>query len=345
LKTAAENIFYVKKDDGMNSILEKIKPHNNAMPCVFYPFAKKIPIALSELLNNSKKQKQFLIETSDSYPVSAVIRMTELWCEAAAFGMEYHITDNTFPELGSPLYNDVHELQDALLPKVDNKITTPLIEAVSLAAPNIEQPLIVGATGPYTLGSVLNGSENFMIDSMTEPEIVHSFLERLTNFLIEYISAYKSAGASAVLLAEPSTSMISPDMMNEFSNPYLQKIIQALQDDKFSVIYHNCGSVNMHMETISKLDADAFHFGNEVDLDNAFKCIGNDKLIMGNIDPRLFLLDNQPEIEKTTMELLKKYSSYDNWRISTGCDLSPSVPVQNVEVFLRTVEKYHQQSK
>jgi uroporphyrinogen decarboxylase len=327
----------------MNAIFEKVKLCNHAIPCMFYPLAKNMSFSLSELLSDSEKQKQLLVETSKSYPVGAVIRMTELWCEAAAFGMEYHITENSFPQLGIPLYNESNELKEAVFPQVYNKITTPLIEAVRLAVPLMDKPLIVGATGPYTLGAVLNGSENFMINCMTEPDIVHAFLEKLTVFLIEYISAYKSAGASAILLAEPSTAMISPEMMDEFSNSYIQKIIRALQDSRFSIIYHNCGAVNMHMESISKLDADAFHFGNEVDLDKALGCIGKEKLVMGNIDPRLFIADNKVAIEKTTMDLLNKYSSFENWKISTGCDLSPDSSVQDIEMFLQTVEKYYSQ--
>ncbi|MBI4720099.1 MAG: hypothetical protein HY770_02500, partial [Chitinivibrionia bacterium] len=270
----------------MKTKLEKLKLGNRAVPCLFYPIAKKEQLSMSDVLADAEKQGQLLLTIAESYAVGAVVRMTELWCEAAACGMTCHIADNTFPQLGDPLYMDVHELENASFPQARNQITSPLIDAASQAVPHMDKPLIVGATGPYTLGSVVNGSENFMINCMTEPEIVHAYLEKVTAFLIDYIAAYKAAGVSAILLAEPSTAMVSPDMMEEFSSRYVQKIVQRLQDETFSIIYHNCRSVNGHLETIAKLDVDAFHFGSDVDLGKAAGCIGSGKLVMGNIDPR-----------------------------------------------------------
>ncbi|HHV99595.1 MAG TPA: hypothetical protein GXX36_08485 [Clostridiaceae bacterium] len=323
----------------MNYIFEQIKNQANPVPCLFYPMAKKMNISVSDVLSDGKKQAQMLIEISKSYPVSAVIRMTELWCEAASFGMECNIAENGFPKLGSPLYTDIDELPDASVPQIVNDVTGPLIEAVELAVPHMDTPLIVGVTGPYTLASVLNGSENFMINCMTEPDDVHIFLEKITDFLIAYISAYKAAGASAVILAEPSVAMISPAMTDEFSNKYIQNIISKTQDESFSIIYHNCGAVNSHIDTILELDADGFHFGSEVNLDYVFKKIGNDKLVMGNIDPRLFISDNGTVIEKTIKNLQEKYSAYDNWRLSTGCDLAPNVFPGNIELFFEAATK------
>ncbi len=231
------------------------------------------------------------------------------------------------------MYSDISELTESSIPQPVNDITDPLIEAVMLAAPQMDKPLIVGATGPYTLASVLNGSENFMMNCMMEPHAVHKFLEKITDFLISYISVYKSAGASAVILAEPSIAMISPAMTDEFSNNYINKIIEELQDDSFSIIYHNCGAVNSHIDIISQLNADGFHFGSDVNLDIALEKIGNNKLVMGNIDPRLLISDNRAEIENVVMTLMEKYSSHGNWRLSTGCDLSPGIYPGNIDAF------------
>lgn len=320
----------------MNLLFEKMKSGAKAAsPCLFYPVAKKMNISLSELLTNSNTQKEVLVKTAESYPASSVIRMTELWCEAAAFGMGCNIVDNDFPKLGVALYSDVDELENAVVPSVINSITEPLIEAVKLAAPQIHKPLIAGVTAPYTLGSVLNSSEEFMMNCMIEPEIVHEFLKKITAFLIEYILEYKKAGADGIILAEPSVAMISPNMTEEFSNKYIQQIISAVQDDTFSVIYHNCGAVHQHLEAITRLDAHAFHFGSDVDLGLVLHALPNDRIVMGNIDPRLFLGANGTQIEKVTANLLAKYSDFDNYICSTGCDLSPNASPEMIHLFLQ----------
>lgn len=324
----------------MNAFLEKVSRHNQPIPCLFYPMAGKMRIPLAELLADGEKQKQVLVAIAETYPVGAVVRMTELWCEAAAFGMECHISENDFPQLGKPLFADVNELATVQVPQAVNTVTKPLIDAVRLAAPNLGKPLVVGATGPYTLGSVLCGSEDFMMHCMMEPDTVHPFLEKITAFLVEYIGIYKAAGAAAVMLAEPSTSMISPDMMVEFSNAYINKIVAPLQDDSFSVIYHNCGAVNKHLETIAALGVDAFHFGSDVDLGRAIACIGGGKVVMGNVDPRLFISGSPADIAKAADTLLAQYSALGQWRLSTGCDLSPSASLANIDAFLQASEKH-----
>lgn len=318
----------------MSLFTEQLKIHRGAAPCLFYPMAGRMGISMSQLLTEPVVQAEVLTEISRIKLVSAVIRMTELWCEAASFGMEWEISERDFPKLGAPIFSDIGELADLKIPLIENEVTSPLIEAVRLAAPNLHKPLIVGATGPYTLCSVLNGSENFMMNCMLEPDAVHEVLDRITEYLIEYIRAYKEAGASGVILAEPSASMVSPNMMAEFSNRYVERIIQSVQDDTFSLIYHNCGSVNQHLDVISRLDADAFHFGSQVDLGRALKIISKDKLVMGNTDPRIFITSSLSDVENRAAELKNKYQEYSNWIPTTGCDLSPSVTMEKIDSYL-----------
>lgn len=316
----------------MNAIFDRLKQSKGPVPCLFYPAAKKLGISIAELLTNAEKQAQVLVGLSQEYPVGAVVRMTELWCEAAAFGMTCEFPED-FPRLGEPLCQDPEELAEIVIPDAVNPVTEPLIEAVRLAAPQMDKPLVVGVTGPYTLASVLNGSEDFMCNCMTEPELCQQFLDRLTEFLIAYILTYKEAGAAAVMVAEPSSAMISPDMMEEFANPYLQRIIAAVQDKSFSVIYHNCGSVTEHLQVIAKLDADGFHFGSDVDLEQALSLISTEKLVLGNLEPRLFLGENAAEITERAAVLAGQFGSRENWRLSTGCDLSPSASPACLQAF------------
>ena len=51
-------------------------------------------------------------------------------------------------------------------------------------------------------GRLMDVSEA-MINCYEEPEMVHIVLEKATKFLIDYISAYKEAGADGILMAEP----------------------------------------------------------------------------------------------------------------------------------------------
>lgn len=314
----------------MNKVINEIKSNSKVNPCLFYPIIKEMGLSMEELLTDSQSQSRALLAIADKYPASAVIRMTELWCEGKAFGMECDLGGRGFPVLGKPLFEDAEDMEDISIPQVENETTAPLLEAVRLAVPKMDKPLIVGVTAPYTLASVLGGSEDFMMSCITDPELVHAFLDQLTDFLIEYISAYKALGAAGIILAEPTIAMISPQMTQSFSNNYIKKIIDAVKDDNFAVIYHNCGAVNPHLEEIISLDADAFHFGDDIDLNKVLSAVSKDKLVMGNIDPRVLLSAAPEDITQATRKLVDKYAAYDNWQLSSGCDLAPATPQENL---------------
>ncbi len=316
----------------MHPLFDDLLGRRQAVPCLFYPVVREIGLTVSQALTDPAAQVRVFEHTARAYPVGAVVRMTELWCEAAACGMACEMPDGGFPQLGSPLCEEANALADLAFPDVENAVTAPLLEAVRRGAQVLDRPLIAGMTGPYTLGAVLGGSEDFMMNCMTDPEPIHAFLSHATAFLTAYARAYRDAGAAGILIAEPSTAMISPDMMAEFSNRYLNQVIEAVQDDTFAVIYHNCGAVNPHLETISTLQAAAFHFGSDVDLSRAAAVIP-DRPILGNLDPRRFLATN-PDIPGETAAQRARYGGLAHWIPSTGCDLSPAVSPETAHAFV-----------
>lgn len=315
----------------MNKIISEMKESGKVTPCLFYPIINQLNMSVTDILTDSAKQSQALLAIAATYPVSAVIRMTELWCEAQAFGMQCNMSGNGFPKLGEPLVEDVEDLEDIAIPQVENAVTAPLLEAIRITAPISDKPLIVGVTAPYTLSSVLSGSEEFMMNCITDPELVSDFLDRVTDFLIDYIAAYKSVGAAGIILAEPSVSMISPEMTAEFSNKYIKRIIDAAKAPDFAIIYHNCGAVNKHLDVLLQLEADAFHFCDDVDMAAVLAGVAADKLVMGNIDPRLLLSGKPEDIASLSKELVEKYAVFDNWLLSSGCDIAPRTPLENLD--------------
>ncbi len=43
------------------------------------------------------------------------------------------------------------------------------------------------------------------------------------------MKAYKAVGANGVVVAEPLTGLLSPDLAAEFSEPYMKQVIDAVQ--------------------------------------------------------------------------------------------------------------------
>ena len=182
-----------------------------------------------------------------------------------------------------------------------------------------------------------------MIDCYDDPDMVHTVLEKVTAFLIEYAKAYKAVGANGIVMAEPVAGLLSPDLEEEFSSPYVKKIVDAVQDDNFVVIYHNCGNnVPLMVDSIITTGAKAYHFGNAVDMKDMLDKMPDDVLVMGNVDPAGVLRMGTPETVKSeTLRIMENCCIYQNFVISSGCDIPPMTPWENIDAFFEAVNQFY----
>ena len=169
-------------------------------------------------------------------------------------------------------------------------------------------------------------------------------LEKATEFLIQYVRAYKETGAGGVLIAEPLAGLLSPALMKEFAAPYMKKIVDAVQDDAFIVMYHNCGNAVMRLvEPILSCGAAAYHFGNAIDMKEMLEKMPADVVVMGNVDPVSQFTGGTPDsIAAATTELLTRCSSHKNFVISSGCDIPPLAKWENIDAFFSAVDAFYQ---
>ena len=182
------------------------------------------------------------------------------------------------------------------------------------------------------------------MDCYDEPDMVHTVLEKVTAFLIEYAKAYKAVGANGIVMAEPVAGLLSPALEEEFSSPYVKKIIDAVEDDHFIVIYHNCGdNVPRMLTSILSTGAAAYHFGNAVDMEtDIIAQLPSDVIVMGNVDPAGVLRLGSPEsVQEVTRSLMERCCKYENFVLSSGCDIPPMTPWENIDAFFEASNEFY----
>ena len=165
-------------------------------------------------------------------------------------------------------------------------------------------------------------------------------------FLIDYILAYRAAGANGVLMAEPLAGILSPDLEREFSQPYVRQIVAATQTDEFLIGYHNCGNnTPREAESIAANGCRMLHFGNAVDMGEMLARLPEDALVMGNIDPAGLFKNGTPEsVRAATLALMERCGSHRNFIPSSGCDIPPLSPWENIMAFFDGVNAYYDHS-
>jgi uroporphyrinogen decarboxylase len=198
--------------------------------------------------------------------------------------------------------------------------------------------------GPFSLAARLLDVSDIMMACYDDPDMVHLVLGKATDFLIAYATAYKEAGANGIMMAEPVAGLLSPMLEEEFSSPYVKRIVDAVQDDTFAVIYHNCGdNVPKMLDSILQTGCAAYHFGNAVDMErDIIAKVPADTLVMGNIDPAGILRMGTPdEVREKTLALLSQCAKYQNFLLSSGCDIPPLTPWENLDAFFAASEEFY----
>ena len=119
--------------------------------------------------------------------------------------------------------------------------------------------------------------------------------------------------------------------------------MEAVQDDSFIVVYHNCGDNVLRMtESILSTGADAYHFGNSIDMADMMVKMPADTVVMGNVDPAGVLRQGKPDtVRAATLAVMEKCCSYPNFVISSGCDIPPATPWENLDAFFAAVEEFY----
>jgi len=315
-----------------------------AFPILSFPCVSKLNIPVSELISNSSKQAEGMKLVADATKSAASVSLMDLSVEAECFGATICISDDEVPTVKGRLINDMDEAEALKVPAVGACRSGLYVDAIKKAAELItDRPIFAGTIGPFSLAARLLDVSEIMVDCYDDPDMVHLVLEKATAFLIEYSKAYKAAGANGIVMAEPVAGLLSPSLEAEFSAPYVKKIVDAVQDDEFIICYHNCGdNVPLMVESIVTTGAKAYHFGNAVDMKDMLAKMPNDVLVMGNVDPAGVLRMGTPETVKAeTKRIMENCCTYQNFVISSGCDIPPMTPWENIRAFFDAVDEYY----
>lgn len=322
----------------------RTSPAKKAFPILSFPSISLMGITVRELIEDSDLQAQGMKRIADRVDSAASVSMMDLSVEAEAFGSRIRISDDEVPTVIGSIINSEEDAQALDVPPVGAGRTGRYIEAIGKACRLItDRPVFAGVIGPFSLAGRLMDVTEALVNCYAEPDMVHITMRKVTGFLIDYINAYKTTGAAGVVIAEPLTGLLSPDMAAAFSEPYVKEIVDAVQTDDFLVIYHNCGNNTIRMiDSILRTGAAAFHFGNSIDMREMLGHIPSGIVAMGNVDPAAQFRNGTPDsIREETLRVMGNCCSFPNFVISSGCDIPPASPWDNIDAFFAAVREFY----
>lgn len=321
-------------------------PKKKAMPVLSFPAIQLMDITVKDLISDAGAQAKGMKMIADRVDSLASVSLMDLSVEAECFGSAIRYSDDEVPTVIGSVVGSEEEAEALQIPAIGSGRTQIYIDAIAMAVKEIaDRPVFAGIIGPFSLAGRLMDVTEAMVYCYEEPDMVHTILEKASQFLIDYANAYKAAGAHGVVMAEPLAGMLSPALSEEFSCDYVKKIVDAVQDDDFLVIYHNCGNYTIQMiDQILATGSAAYHFGNAISMAEMMTHIPEGTIAMGNVDPAGEIRNGTAEsVSEATLNVMGECCKYPNFVISTGCDIPPMSKWENIDAFFAAVEEYYKE--
>lgn len=314
------------------------------LPVLYFPVLKNMGMSVPESVNDPVKIARAMKEVIDEYPETiAAITGMDLTVDSEAFGAEIMYSDIQAPAVRTHVVKTAEDIRNLTLPDIHSGRVDIFSQACVEAAKIIQdRPIMGGMLGPFSLAANLMEVSEALMMTIQDPESMLLLIQKCTDWLIMRAKEYKNAGANGIFIAEPTAGLLNPKMLDKFSSFFVKQIVDAVQDEYFFLVLHDCGKVKKSVPSMVATGCKGHHYGNAVDMADILPQIPENILVFGNIDPSVDFFSGTPEtIREKTRALLEKMEPYPHFVLSSGCDLAPTVKNEVIEAYYKALRDYN----
>lgn len=262
--------------------------------------------------------------------------------EPSAFGSRMIFLENSLPHAEKVL-SGIEEV--ASLPQPNVK-TDGLLPFMISRLKNNQDAIINAdhqvrfaiARGPLNIASFLMGTTEFMMAIAMDPDGTHKLLDKITNFICDWLSWQKECFPSidGVLILDDIIGFVGDIEFNEFVIPYLKKIFNCT-GAKVRFL-HNDAEGLITAKNLREIDVNMFNFSFEHTMGEIRELAGPEVILVGNIPPRDVLAGGTPEqVEDSVNKAFGETDNYNRIIWSVGGGMPPEVKNENIRAFIKAV--------
>ncbi len=287
------------------------------------------------------------------FDLDAAILFSDILTIPDAMGLGLYFDKGEGPRFERPIQSR-EAFEKLVLPDVEEKLGY-VMDAIRLVSRELsgKLPLLGFSGSPWTLATYMvegGSTKNFSkIKKMmfTEPALLTSLLDLLTQSVIEYLKAQIAAGVSAVMIFDTWGGVLSTREYHEYSLSNLQKIVSELKKSPITsntpvILFTKNGGV--WLENIAATGCDAVGIDWSVNMSDARNRIGKTVALQGNMDPGVLYASPQ-FIRDEVASILSQFGHGEGHVFNLGHGIFPDVPPENVSIFVDAVhelsEPYH----
>jgi uroporphyrinogen decarboxylase len=301
-------------------------------------------ISFLELCRNPERCSEVMCTAVERLGVDAAIVFSDLLPILEPMGMELEFMHDEGPQIHNPVRESADV--DRIIELEDADELYFVMEAVRQTRADLPPhlPLIGFAGAPFTLASyaIEGGSSRNYLHTKTlmlrDAGAWSELMQRLARSIVVYLNAQISAGAQAVQLFDSWVGCLGVDDYRQFVLPYVTQVIRGITPG-VPVINFATGNPQL-LPMLAEAGAAVVGVDWRVRLDDAWRMIGHDRAIQGNLDPMALLAD-KAELRRRAVEVLNQAAGRPGHIFNLGHGVLPQTPVDHARALVDIV---HEQS-
>jgi uroporphyrinogen decarboxylase len=309
------------------------------VPLMAFPGVQLSKYSVRQILFNSKAQVETSRALAERFKPDALFQVMDLSVEANALGLQVRFPLNESPSVEDHPVKSPDDLEQFSRIDIlkDGRIMA-FLEAMREMKETIDMPIGGYVIGPFTLAGRMMGESEAAMAAIDDPSGLEQIVEFATERILRYGKALVSAGADMIAILEPTGVILSPDQFRQFSGKYVKRILDGL--DTMGIL-HICGDSNHIIPYMCETGAQGLSLDSDVDLPKAIELLPEDVVMIGNLDPVACVAQSTAEeVREASLQLLESMSKYPNFIFSTGCDLPPETPLENIRAMIEACRQH-----
>ena len=189
--------------------------------------------------------------------------------------------------------------------------------------------------GPWSLSYHLMGIEEFLVNTLLDPDKVRRSIDLLKTVTIAFAKAQMQAGADIICLADHATGgLVSPLMYQDMLLPVHQEIVA---ETGCPMVLHCCGDTTDRLAYFAEAGFDCYHFESQVALETAVAAAAGKMTLMGNLNnPELLLTGSVEQVAEACRSVVRSGVQI----LSPECAVPLITPLRNLRALVEVADEH-----
>lgn len=302
-------------------------------------------VSFLELCKTPELASEVTVFAVRQLDVDAAIIFADILLILDSLGLELRFAENHGPVFDKPIKSKSCVEQ---MPEIDVRQSLGYVgESIKMTVDELSTIPVIGFAGaPFTVASyaieagsskTFSKTKKFMYQ---ETDSWHLLMNKLVEYTYQYLVMQIEAGASCVQLFDSWVGCLTPHDYKKYVFPHMKSLFEKLKQDT-PTIYFGTTTSNL-LPQMKDLSCSVIGVDWRNNLDEAWKTIGYDKGIQGNLDP-IVLLADKGTIKENAERILKQSENRPGFIFNLGHGIVPQTPVDNAKYLVNVVKEYYQE--